>query len=137
MWLCLRSVLTSLQNTARECGVKAMPTFQFFKNSKKLDELTGADPNKLKTLIEKHYSASTESTASESGFSGGGYVLGSKTSSTNPSTAPTTSNSDVNEVFLAGLVDMGFDRNKCIQALKSTNSAGLEAAMDWYSLCSD
>ena len=31
-----------------------MPTFQFFKNGKKVDEFAGADPNKLASLVEKH-----------------------------------------------------------------------------------
>src|SRR4051794_32173860 len=61
-----------------------MPTFQFYKNSSKIDEFSGADPNKLKAYIEKHKSASSSSSSSSSGgggetsaFSGGGHVLGS------------------------------------------------------------
>ncbi|XP_073520922.1 thioredoxin-like [Phyllobates terribilis] len=38
---------------AAECGIRAMPTFQFYKDGKKVDELCGADPDKLESLIKK------------------------------------------------------------------------------------
>ncbi|XP_069622612.1 thioredoxin-like [Ranitomeya imitator] len=38
---------------AAECGIKAMPTFQFYKDGKKVDDLCGADPDKLESLIKK------------------------------------------------------------------------------------
>merc|ERR1711916_48563 len=34
--------------------VKAMPTFQFYRNGKMVDDFVGADVNKLKELIAKH-----------------------------------------------------------------------------------
>ena len=34
--------------------VKAMPTFQFYRNGKMVDDFVGADVNKLKALIAKH-----------------------------------------------------------------------------------
>ncbi|KAG8786256.1 hypothetical protein FRC12_016780 [Ceratobasidium sp. 428] len=37
---------------AEEVAVRAMPTFTAFKNGKKIGEMTGAFPAKLKTLIE-------------------------------------------------------------------------------------
>jgi thioredoxin 1 len=42
-----------MQDVASECGVRAMPTFQAFFNGSKVDELTGADPGRLQTMIAK------------------------------------------------------------------------------------
>jgi len=36
---------------AQMCGVRAMPTFQFFKGGKKVDELMGADVATLKSKV--------------------------------------------------------------------------------------
>lgn len=36
---------------ASECGIQAMPTFQFFKGGKKVSEVRGADIAKLKAVI--------------------------------------------------------------------------------------
>jgi len=37
---------------AKEVGIRAMPTFIAFKDGKKVDELTGAAPDKLEALIK-------------------------------------------------------------------------------------
>jgi thioredoxin 1 len=34
--------------------IKGVPTFKIFKNSKKLDQFSGADVKKLRKLVEKH-----------------------------------------------------------------------------------
>ncbi|KNE67782.1 thioredoxin [Allomyces macrogynus ATCC 38327] len=36
---------------AQEFGIRAMPTFMFFKGGEKVDEIVGANPGKLQTAI--------------------------------------------------------------------------------------
>ncbi|KAJ1631406.1 thioredoxin-like protein [Pavlovales sp. CCMP2436] len=38
--------------TAQDCGIRAMPTFQFYKNNAKLAEFAGADKAKLLELLK-------------------------------------------------------------------------------------
>jgi thiol-disulfide isomerase/thioredoxin len=42
------------QTIAARSGVSAMPTFQFYKNGKKIDEMKGANAQMLEQLIKKH-----------------------------------------------------------------------------------
>jgi len=42
------------EETSAACQIKCMPTFQFYKNGSKVEEMSGADPAKLKALVEKH-----------------------------------------------------------------------------------
>ena len=37
---------------AGKCGIRAMPTFQFYKNGAKVDELCGANEAAIKSKIE-------------------------------------------------------------------------------------
>lgn len=39
------------EKISQMCGIRAMPTFQFFKNGKKVDDMCGADVNTLKTKV--------------------------------------------------------------------------------------
>ena len=41
-----------MNKIAEKCGVRAMPTFQFFKNGEKMQEVMGADITKVKTLVQ-------------------------------------------------------------------------------------
>nr|2YPM_A Chain A, LAFCA THIOREDOXIN [synthetic construct] len=50
----LKVDVDEVEDVAAEYGISAMPTFQFFKNGKKVDELTGANQEKLKAMIKKH-----------------------------------------------------------------------------------
>ncbi|PWN23136.1 thioredoxin [Microstroma glucosiphilum] len=42
------------EEITQEVGVKAMPTFAFFKNGEKIDTVVGADPGKLQSTISKY-----------------------------------------------------------------------------------
>ncbi len=42
------------EETAIVCGISAMPTFQFYKNGQKIDELVGANKEKLEEMINKY-----------------------------------------------------------------------------------
>ena len=39
------------EKIAAMCGIRAMPTFQFFKDGQKVDELCGANINTLKAKV--------------------------------------------------------------------------------------
>ncbi|KAH0605526.1 uncharacterized protein H6S33_004748 [Morchella sextelata] len=41
-------------SVASELGVRAMPTFFFFKNGEKIGEVVGANPAAIKSAIEKY-----------------------------------------------------------------------------------
>jgi thioredoxin 1 len=41
-------------DVAAACGIRAMPTFQFFKDGQKIEEMMGADQNKLVSMITKY-----------------------------------------------------------------------------------
>ena len=43
-----------VEDVAAACGISAMPTFQFYKDGKKVDELKGADEAGLRRLIGKN-----------------------------------------------------------------------------------
>jgi hypothetical protein len=40
-----------LQEVPKECNISCLPTFQFFKNGKKVAEFSGADESKLEKMI--------------------------------------------------------------------------------------
>ena len=42
------------EETSAKCGISCMPTFQYFKDGQKVDELQGANEDKLIELIAKN-----------------------------------------------------------------------------------
>jgi thioredoxin-like negative regulator of GroEL len=42
------------EETSGKCGISCMPTFQYYKDGAKVDELQGADENQLAALVAKH-----------------------------------------------------------------------------------
>eukprot|EP00727_Mastigamoeba_balamuthi_P009421 m51a1_g5100 putative thioredoxin 1 (110) ;mRNA; f:296824-297409 len=49
----LKADVDEAEDLAQFAGISAMPTFQFYKNKAKIDELVGASEPKLRQLIEK------------------------------------------------------------------------------------
>jgi thioredoxin 1 len=41
-------------DVAQELGVRAMPTFMFFKNGEKVTEVVGANPKAIEAAIKEH-----------------------------------------------------------------------------------
>ncbi len=41
----------AMEKLAQQCGIRAMPTFQFYKNGEKVDEFSGADIATLKSKV--------------------------------------------------------------------------------------
>uniref|UniRef100_A0A8C5P713 Thioredoxin domain-containing protein n=1 Tax=Leptobrachium leishanense TaxID=445787 RepID=A0A8C5P713_9ANUR len=45
-----------LSDVAEQCGIRAMPTFIFYKNGQRIDDLRGANTTELKAKIKRHCS---------------------------------------------------------------------------------
>lgn len=80
------------KDVAQACGITAMPTFQFFKNGTKVDEVKGADVQQLTTKIGYYTAAATKE-------AGQGTAGASKTSDTKGAAATPGS--------LRSLIDIG------------------------------
>jgi thioredoxin len=53
------------KDVAQACGITAMPTFQFFKQGKKVDEVKGADVQQLSTKIGYYTAAAAKETPAQ------------------------------------------------------------------------
>ena len=79
--LFLKVDVDKVSTVARAQNVTAMPTFSFIKSSRTLEQLRGADPNKLRSLVQKY----DDGKAPAGGFPGGGRTIGGATpASTTP-----------------------------------------------------
>jgi thioredoxin 1 len=50
----LKLDVDELSDLAQELGIRAMPTFLFFKNGEKLTDVVGANPGALEAAIKEH-----------------------------------------------------------------------------------
>ena len=49
--------------TSEHCGIQGMPTFQFYRNEQKIDQIVGANKKNLEETVKKH--VETEKTKEE------------------------------------------------------------------------
>ncbi|KAK6221158.1 thiol-disulfide exchange intermediate [Colletotrichum tabaci] len=59
------------KDVAQACGITAMPTFQFFRSGKKIDEVKGADVQQLTTKIGYYTSLTLKEAAAAGGSNSG------------------------------------------------------------------
>ena len=71
------------KDVAQACGITAMPTFQFFKSGKKIDEVKGADVQQLNTKVG-YYTAAVSKESPGQGAKAGASSAGSSGASTTP-----------------------------------------------------
>ena len=50
----LRVDIEAVPAVAEKCNVKALPTYQLYKNGEKLEEMSGALPSKLVAMLKEH-----------------------------------------------------------------------------------
>ena len=50
----LRVDIEAVPAVAEKCNVKALPTYQIYKNGEKLEEMSGALPSKLVAMMKEH-----------------------------------------------------------------------------------
>ena len=121
-----------------------MPTFHFFKNSQRIDEIQGADPAGLEQKIKEHH------VKVKSWGGGAGRSLKDDNSPSSPAPVQVNlnqppirpnaghnvgSNAGANvqplEQFIEMLISMGFSQEVSAKALIATNNRSLEDAIDW------
>ncbi|KAG4076226.1 hypothetical protein HA402_014775 [Bradysia odoriphaga] len=88
------------QETAVAQGVKAMPTFVFYRNKSEIDRLQGADIDGLVSKIEKNIGPNDQNVST---FSGKGHTLGA------PVAGPQESNpadNELNERFASEIIHL-------------------------------
>lgn len=156
----LKVDVDEMQGTARQCGISAMPTFQFFHRTKKIDEFKGADPNKLQQTIDRHARTYSQSSSPGGQVLGSGQALGGQPLGGRPlggaasgegspsggrvtdqppapSASQETTPARAGQAFspdphmLQSLKEMGFPENRAIKALETVKNSSVQAAMEW------
>ncbi|GAM17665.1 hypothetical protein SAMD00019534_008400 [Acytostelium subglobosum LB1] len=120
------------RSTAQQCGISAMPTFHFYIKSTKVDEFSGADPNRLKQCIERHQTNEVSTFATPGNVLGHGSA-GSPAAAQQPAAARPAQPEKLqpNAKMLAELIEMGFPENRAIKALLTVKNQSAETAMEW------
>ncbi|KAI8621872.1 hypothetical protein BC830DRAFT_1091963 [Chytriomyces sp. MP71] len=63
----LKVDVDEVPDAAAEADIASMPTFHVYKDSKKVGEIVGAVPGKLKALVETHYAEAIKAAAEVKG----------------------------------------------------------------------
>lgn len=123
------------QGVAQECGVSAMPTFHFYLGGRKVDELRGADPQRLQELVARHGASSVLAGGSGSGsgsFSGTGYRLGGDgTTSSQPDTSGSITAPLDSQATIQAILNLGFSRQAALAGIEATGTTETETVVDW------
>eukprot|EP01103_Thecamoeba_quadrilineata_P019348 TRINITY_DN7793_c0_g1_i1.p1 TRINITY_DN7793_c0_g1~~TRINITY_DN7793_c0_g1_i1.p1 ORF type:complete len:470 (-),score=149.45 TRINITY_DN7793_c0_g1_i1:65-1474(-) len=129
----LKVDVDELSSFAQNNGVRAMPTFIFFKNRQKVAELQGANPQKLQDLIAEHGTLSASS--SLGGGGGGGYTLGGTPGASNANDNNQLASSEAaksaKQSIRTELLEMGFDQTIIDEAERATSFDSLQTAVEW------
>jgi len=105
------------RESASKAGVGSIPAFLLFKGDQQVDQLVGANPGKLRQLIEQHRTPAKPTAAMT-----GGRRLGEA----EPAIIPDAG-------MLSSLIEMGFTEAHAKRALIAVKNSDLTQAIDWLS----
>lgn len=127
------------QDVAQHCSIRAMPTFHVYVSGTRVEEIVGADVQKLEAAIERH-APKTLSFGGEGRRLGGSGsdapLLRMEVRKTAAKPAPSVvkrkvETEVVDATLLKQLTEMGFGRDMAERALKATNSESMGSAVDF------